>query len=80
MLSSRRVALGRLEHCLGQHPALGQRALAIGELQVVLRQRLDTAITGDRADLDEMVGHDLDQAKRVRILRERGFDVSLDQE
>ena len=30
--------------------------------------------------VDEMVAHDLDQARRVRILRERGFEVSLDQE
>ncbi len=30
--------------------------------------------------IEEMVSHDLDQAKRVRVLRERGFEVPLDQE
>ena len=30
--------------------------------------------------IDEMVEHDLDQAKRVRVLKERGFVVPLDRE
>ena len=30
--------------------------------------------------IEEMVDYDLDQARRVRILRNRGFDITLDQE
>ena len=52
---------------------LGDPTLAKEKLGWVPTTTLDEMV-------DEMVGHDLDQAKRVRILRERGFDVSLDQE
>lgn len=52
---------------------LGDPTLAKEKLGWVPTTTLDEMV-------DEMVGHDLDQAKRVRILRERGFDVPLDQE
>jgi len=52
---------------------LGDPTLAKDKLGWVPTTTLDEMV-------DEMVGHDLDQAKRVRILRERGFDVALDQE
>jgi GDPmannose 4,6-dehydratase len=52
---------------------LGDPTLAKEKLGWVPTTTLDEMV-------DEMVGHDLDQARRVRILRERGFDVSLDQE
>ena len=52
---------------------LGDPSLAKDKLGWVPATTLDEMV-------DEMVGHDLDQAKRVRILRERGFDVALDQE
>ena len=52
---------------------LGDPSLAKEKLGWVPTTTLDEMI-------DEMVGHDLDQAKRVRILRERGFDIPLDQE
>ena len=52
---------------------LGDPTLAKQKLGWVPTTTLDEMV-------DEMVGHDLDQAKRVRILRERGFDVALDQE
>ena len=52
---------------------LGDPSLAKRELGWEPTTTLDAMI-------DEMVSHDLDQAKRVRILRERGFDVPLDQE
>ncbi|WP_445775296.1 GDP-mannose 4,6-dehydratase [Shewanella sp.] len=52
---------------------LGDPTLAKEKLGWVPTTTLDEMV-------DEMVGHDLDQAKRVRILRERGFDVALDQE
>ena len=52
---------------------LGDPTLAKDKLGWVPITTLDEMV-------DEMVGHDLDQAKRIRILRERGFDVSLDRE
>ena len=52
---------------------LGDPALAKDKLGWVPTTTLDEMV-------DEIVGHDLDQAKRIRILRERGFDVALDQE
>ena len=52
---------------------LGDPTLAKDELGWVPTTALDEMV-------DEMVGHDLDQANRVRILKERGFHVSLDQE
>jgi len=52
---------------------LGDPTLAKEKLGWVPTTTLDELV-------DEMVSHDLDQAKRVRILRERGFDVALDQE
>ena len=52
---------------------LGDPTLAKDKLGWVPTTTLDEMV-------DEMVGHDLDQAKRIRILRERGFDVALDQE
>jgi GDPmannose 4,6-dehydratase len=52
---------------------LGDPTLAKEELGWVPTTTLDQMV-------DEMVGHDLDRARRIRILRERGFDVSLDQE
>ena len=52
---------------------LGDPSLAKEKLGWVPTTTLDQMV-------DEMVDHDLDQAMRVRILRERGFDVSLDQE
>ena len=52
---------------------LGDPSLAKEKLGWVPTTTLDQMV-------DEMVGHDLDQARRVRILRERGFDVALDQE
>ena len=52
---------------------LGDPSLAKDELGWIPTTTLDEMV-------NEMVGHDLDRANRVRILRERGFDVPLDQE
>lgn len=52
---------------------LGDPSLARRELSWEPTTTLDELI-------DEMVSHDLDQAKRVKVLRERGFEVPLDKE
>ena len=52
---------------------LGAPTLANDKLGWVATTTLDEMV-------DETMGHDLDQAKWIRVLRERGFDVALDQE